>query len=162
MSFFVSIEQLGRSLERLRDVHPFFGMTFLAFKKAQVPVGEEVPINFAEINRAILQAYYRLPTPSDRYFSPFRTSGSGWVSSQHARTTLQRIAKDTFGDAFLHEPNAPLWGWSLRYLEVLQQHLPQKVPAFDLAAWLFRDREIAQDSRRAEPVNENETVGFRV
>jgi hypothetical protein len=124
-------------------------MTFLAFKRVGLPIGEAIEVNFAEVNRALLDNYYRVSSRFDRYFSPFRTSGSGWVSLEHPRTTLQRIAKDTFGAAFLHESGTQAWGWASRYVDVLRNHLGAPIPAFDLAVWLFRQDELLRDAPSA-------------
>jgi hypothetical protein len=123
-------------------------MTFLAFKQADLPVGRGTELNFAEANRAILDQYYSISDKFAFYFSPFRTSGTGWVSKQHPRTTLQRIAKDTFADAFIHDAGTQSWGWKIDYVTALRTHLRAPIPAFDLAAWLFRSESTEEDPTR--------------
>lgn len=54
---------------------------------------------------------------------------------------LQAINTQTFGAAFLHKPGSRIWGWAPNYVRILATRLPrkQKIPAFDLSVWLFRD-----------------------
>ena len=56
---YISKEQLARSLASISDVHPFFGISFLAFKKAQVPVGTTMSLNFSAVADDILESHYR-------------------------------------------------------------------------------------------------------
>lgn len=145
----ISIGQLQTATQKLSTVHPFFGMTFLAMKKANLPIGETAIINFAQANRDLLEAYYRPLPDASQYYSPFQTAGDGWVSIEHPRTTLQRIAKNTFGDAFIHRSKTNYWGWKNNYLDVLKEKLNERpehrtIPAFALATWLYRDVEFSQ------------------
>jgi hypothetical protein len=62
MPMFLSIEQVRASLERLRkSVHPFFGMSFLAFKKAKLPIGKTMQVVFSQIAAAQLDTHYKVP-----------------------------------------------------------------------------------------------------
>ena len=37
---FFSASQIAESVKRLESINPFFGTTFLVFKKGELPVGE--------------------------------------------------------------------------------------------------------------------------
>ena len=140
---FVSLIQIKESLDALSTVHPFYGTAFLALKKVPLPVGEVVnDLNFTNVVNEILFRYYKPLINHDGFYSPFQTSNKSdrWQKNRYASTTLQRITGDTFGAAFIHPKNTQTWGWKENYLTTLKAHLPneQKIPAFDLAVWLFR------------------------
>lgn len=144
-------EMVHRAVEELSRLHPFFGITFLVCKKAELPIGSDVhfAINRAEQN--FLDAYYRPDLNSTHYFQPFRLSGTGrwlvhkypWSGSQSTRTR-GHLAK-----AFIHPRASDLWGWADDYVTVLRQKLNQdqsgKVPAFWLAVWLYRNESFRDD-----------------
>lgn len=135
---FFSAKQLRRSLERLSTLHPFFGMAFLAFKKAHLPIGHVDRVNFSKVVNDVLVAHYRPTETYDGFYNPFKTVRR-WVSERYASTSHQRIATDTFADAFLHEKGTSEWGWKKDYVAKLQRHLgSERIPTFDLAVWLYR------------------------
>ena len=49
MAVFISREQVARSLEAIKNLHPFFGMSFLAFKKNEIPINKTREVNFSLI-----------------------------------------------------------------------------------------------------------------
>jgi len=140
---YLSLRQVCNAIERLAVVHPFFGMTFLAFKKSRLPVGKKASLVFSKVTSDILQRHFKPSTSSSRYYSPFRTSdpANRWLSSRYGSTSLQRITTDTFGDTLLHDKGTSEWGWCSDYVGRLVGHLDgHRIPAFDLAVWLFRDK----------------------
>ncbi|RKH58452.1 AAA family ATPase [Corallococcus llansteffanensis] len=145
MSTFISIEQVKRSLQRLSKVHTFFGTSFLAFKSIDLPVGRTSQAIFSQIADSILLKHYQPAQRYEGFYNPFKTSKGEqhWVKPRYASTTLQRITTDTFGKAFIHPRNSSEWGWQEDYIERLREKLDkeQPVPAFDLAVWLFREKE---------------------
>jgi hypothetical protein len=137
---YISIDQIRLSLDNLKRVHPFFGMSFLAFKKAGIPVGGTKYVNFTQIATDILERHYHPSASYQGYYNPFQTSDreNRWVRPRYPSTSLQRITKDTFSDALIH-PTKTEWGWREDYVQRLAGHLDgQRIPAFDLAVWLFR------------------------
>src|SRR5579862_5382737 len=102
---YVSLDQIAASLQSLAELHPFFGMAYLGFKAAELPIGKPVKINFAQTVEAILQKYYRVTSDYEGFYNPFLTSSPAkrWVSRRYGTTSLQRIVADTFSDAFVHE-----------------------------------------------------------
>ncbi len=116
-------------------------MTFLAFKKSELPVGKKTSLAFSKIATEILERHYKPSVSSSRYYSPLRTSNPAkrWLSQRYGSTSLQRVATDTFGDILLHTKGTSWWGWRSDYVARLAEHLAgRKIPAFDLAVWLFR------------------------
>lgn len=138
---YLSIDQIERSLQTLQRVHPFFGFTFLAFKRHKVPIGQSERVNFSQVTDSLLKIFYKPTASYTGYYSPFVTSDTskfGWVKPRYGSTTLQRITKDTFGDALVHKTKVD-WGWRSDYLARLNRHLRnERLPAFDLAVWLLR------------------------
>ena len=135
--------QIEESLKPLGDLHNFFGMSYLAFKRAGIPEGSTVTVNFSKIAGEILEDYYKPSTVYEGYYNPFKTSRKGqrWTAQRYPSTSLQRITKDTFSDVLLH-PTKSDWGWRMGYVAKLKKHLVAgPIPAFHLAVWLFRREE---------------------
>jgi hypothetical protein len=144
MRVFISIDQLRASLPSLADLNPFFGMSFLAFKKAGIPVGETRHLIFSQTVQQILERHYRPVANYSGFYNPFKTSDQSnrWLAQRYGSTSLQRITSDTFADALIHKKGESSWGWRNDYVRRLKKHLGQHpVPAFHLAIWLFRDSE---------------------
>ena len=142
----ISSAQLRHSLWALRHVHPYFGMTFLAFKEYGVPVDSQMLLNFSAVMRQFLEEYYKPTRSYSGYYSPFRTSNPSnrWLTSKYPNGSLQRITVDTFGDAIIHTKRRPLWGWRKDYVKILAELQDATdtapIPAFHLAVWLYRNR----------------------
>jgi hypothetical protein len=145
---FISANQISISIKLLENVHPFFGMSFLAFKESQLPVGRTKLLNFSEASDRVLTRHYRPFSTYAGFYNPFRTSRpkDRWLRPRYGSTSLQRITKDTFGDALIH-PNEREWGWRNDYVRVLQKHLGSlRISGFHLAIWLFREFEWPDDT----------------
>jgi hypothetical protein len=141
---FLSIDQISFSLPFLADLNPFFGMSFLAFKKAGIPVGEARSLVFSQIAQDILDRHYKPVSNYAGFYNPFKTSDQSnrWTASRYGTTSLQRITTDTFGDTLIHKKKESFWGWKNDYVKRLRQHLDGlRIPAFHLGVWLFRDAE---------------------
>jgi hypothetical protein len=149
---FFSLAQIESSLANLVSLHPFFGITFLVCKEGRLPVGRvvEFPINTQE--RYFLDRYYKPSPDSQYYYRVFRPSDrqKKWVANNYASSTLQSAR--TRGDLqpiFAHTKNTDLWGWRPDYRAILRKQLQQRykklIPAFDLAVWIFRDRDWPTD-----------------
>ncbi|MFO1351007.1 MAG: AAA family ATPase [Gammaproteobacteria bacterium] len=142
--------QVARSIDALVNVHSFHGITFLACKKAGLPVGREIVFPLDAETDKFLREHHRIDPGSDWFFQPFKSSGAEkkWVRPDYAAKGLQSINTRTFRAAFLHERNSRIWGWMPNYVDVLKDKLPQKrkIPVFDLAVWLFRDLEWPEDT----------------
>ena len=139
---YLTSSQIKSSLESLSTVHPFFGIAFLAFKRADLPVGRTGHFVFTQIAEEILFSYYKPSSTFKGFYHPFQTSDKSkrWLTPRYASTSLQRIAADTFGHCFLHRKTTSEWGWRDDYVKRLRRHLvDQKLPTFHLATWLFHN-----------------------
>ena len=163
---FLSQEQIARSIKQLSNFHVFFGTSFLAFKTSDLPVGATKWVVFSSIVNDLLDTYYRPCRGYAGYYHPFATvdQEQRWHPPRYGSTSLQRITTDTFRDAFIHEKNKPEWGWVPNYVSVLMKHkeFSGPIPAFDLAVWLFRERNWVEISCRAEDVVEKFFEEFHI
>jgi hypothetical protein len=144
MTVFLSIDQLKLSLPCLASLNPFFGMSFLAFKEAEIPIGKTRTLVFSQIVQRTLEKHYRPASAYAGFYNPFKTSDQSnrWTAPRYGSTSLQRITTDTFGDTLIHKKKESSWGWRSDYIERLQRHLGKhRIPAFHLGVWLFRDNE---------------------
>lgn len=140
---FLTLAQIEKSLRRLEVVHPFFGITFLVVKKAHLPIGNTIDFQLDAANKDFLDRYFKPDKDSDWYYRVFRISdkNKSWVASDYASSGLQSVNTRTFGDAFLHAKNTDIWGWKSDYVNVLKSHRKNLISAFDLAVWLYRQRD---------------------
>lgn len=141
---YFTVAQVARSIRALANVHPFHGITFLACKRAELPVGKKRVFQLDAETDRFLREHHKIDPGSDWFFQPFKSSTKKkWVRPDYAAKGLQAINTQTFGPAFLHERNTRIWGWAPHYVAILKARLPggKKIPAFDLAVWLFRDYE---------------------
>jgi hypothetical protein len=138
---------VGRAIDELAHLHPFFGITFLVCKKEKLPIGSSQPFLINNAEEVFLKEYYRPNLGSKFFFQPFKTSqGARWLSQRYPSTGSQKTrTAGLLSTAFIHKRATNLWGWRSEYVQVLQEKLEQdktgRVPAFWLAAWLFRNRD---------------------
>lgn len=161
---YLSLEQVAKSVAQLHDLHPFFGTTFLICKKGQLPIGKSVSFPIDTHSNDFLERHFRPNKASDYYYVAFRTSvrTKRWVRRRkYASSTLQSTrTQSSFARSLVHTSNTDLWGWQKNYVSILKQNLSQnvgpykseKIPAFHLAVWLFRDTEWPQDVSPADVV----------
>jgi hypothetical protein len=141
--------QIARSIAQLAQVHPFHGITFLACKQAHLPVAEPVVFPLDAETDKFLKQHHRIDPGSDWFFQPFKSSDTNkkWVRPDYSAKGLQAINTQTFKAAFIHTAGSRIWSWSPKYIDVLVEKLTRrknrrlKIPAFDLAVWLYRDSE---------------------
>ncbi|HET6251502.1 MAG TPA: AAA family ATPase [Tepidisphaeraceae bacterium] len=135
---YFSIEQIEASLSRLTDVNPFFGISFLAFKRFDLLVGSVQGMVFSNVIDDFLEEFHRVTDRFDGFFQPYSAT-KHWVNARYGSTSLQRTTVDAFGDVLIHTKNSSEWGWRKDYVTRLQKHLKgARLPAFDLAVWLYR------------------------
>ncbi len=149
---FLSVEQLKKSLSHLEAIHPFYGITFLVCKSAELPIGDSIPFPISEKETVFLDKYYRPDESSEYYYQVFLPSKTKprWIKrKKYASSTLQATrTQGKFAKAFIHELNSDQWGWAKNYVGALKAALSynrnpsgRTIPAFDLAVWLYRERE---------------------
>jgi hypothetical protein len=160
---FLSLRYLKQSLDNLKPIHPFYGTTFLSCKLAELPIGNSVLLPIARKENELLQKYYNPLESSDYYFRPFIAAAKDqyWVSkAKYASSGLQTTrTQGAFAQAFIHETKSN-WGWVSDYVSILKSNLSankppyrnEPVPAFDLAMWLYRERDWQSGTTPADVV----------
>ncbi|NVO00156.1 MAG: AAA family ATPase [Geobacteraceae bacterium] len=143
------------SITELKNVHPFFGITFLTCKKeGDLPVGNQKVFQMDWETDKFLRQYHQIDPGSDWFFQPFK-SIKEWVRPDYAPKGLQSINTQSFGKAFLHETNTRIWGWAPDYISILASKLPKnkKIPVFQLAVWLYKDKEWAENTKFSDIID---------
>ena len=138
------------ALDKLKSCHPFFGITYLACKKANLPVGEPVSISLSKVEEDYLQKYFKPISDSDYYFRAFRVSNKSqfWLKSDYPSSGSQATRTQTFQKAFIHKKKDSEWSWSVDYEEILLSHLDQygyKLPALAFALWFLREEKLEKE-----------------
>jgi hypothetical protein len=157
---FLKTEQIRESLEHLKSLHPFYGITFLVCKKAPFPVGNtlQYPINAKETE--FLEEYFKPEQDSKYFYQVFKTSNPSkrWLSPKYASSGSQSTrTRGDLANAFIHPKNTDMWGWQTNYIEILREHLNRtrgdSIPTFHVAVWLYRERNWESDTTAEDIVN---------
>ena len=139
---YFSIEHIVPALKQLEDVHPFHGITFIACKKARLPVGlPSDSFQMDTVTKNHMVTHHKLSATSTRFYQPFRLRRKQqWVVEKYPSSSLQAINTQTFEDAFIHQPNTNIWAWSTGYVAVLESKLyrRRRVPLYAMCVWLYR------------------------
>ena len=126
---FLSKRVISEAIQILKNIHPFYGNTFLACKRENLPVGRVTPILMSEIEDDLIRSFYQTDRNSDYFYTAFFTSAKKdrWNDlASYAESTLQSTrTRSRFRDAFLHEPGSSEWGWNVDYVSILEGHLSQ-------------------------------------
>jgi len=144
---------IEKSLASLRDVHPFFLITFLAYKEAGLPivVSNKELMDTSGLERNFMENYYRPAPEYDGYYRPTRINNTKkmWVSRKYPDAGLQstRTRNNIIKSALRHIPDGG-YGWNRNYVKTLQGILADEscLPAFYIAVWLYRTEEWTNSS----------------
>ena len=127
------------------DCHPFIGITFLAAKRNEMPVGDSVQMSLDRFIRSHLETHHRLDPKSEFFFQPFKSKKTTyWVAANYYSTGLQSINTQTFKEAFIHPRKSRRWGWIGDYIEKIRRRVaeltPNQLPSLAaLAVWIGKD-----------------------
>ena len=145
---YLSAEHISGALEELRCVHPFYGITFVACKKAGLGVGEpEEGFSVDAATRLHMEEHHKPVPGSNHFFQPFYKSAGKWLAPKYPSSGLQAINTQSFALAFMHKPNTNSWAWAHNYVDYLEAKLPSSrlIPTFALCVWLYRRHDLARD-----------------
>lgn len=144
---FLKTEQIKESLEPLKSLHPFYGITFLVCKKAPLPIGDAIPYPINAKETEFLEEYFKPEQNSQYFYQVFKTSNPSkrWLSPKYPSSGSQSTrTRGDLANAFIHPKNTDLWGWQTNYVEILREHLNRTrvelIPSFHVAVWLYRER----------------------
>jgi AAA ATPase domain len=145
-SMYLSLETIQEALAGLAQVHPFFGVTFLVCKQAELPVGETKPFPLQSAEMDFIERYYK-PNPNSAYC--YRAFGAPdetrWLTTSDWANHGGWKFQPAFNSA---EDHIDSWGWESDYVQRLK-NLGSQIPATRLASWLYRDRELPEDTTDA-------------
>ena len=90
-----------QAIDELKNVDPFFGITFLVCKHTRLPVGRSMRFGINDAENDFLRQFYKPDWASVHYFHPFKTGVvpltrtvsdlRSWTSSRSMlRFTVQR------------------------------------------------------------------------
>jgi hypothetical protein len=145
---FISINQIEESLKQLEPIHPLLLITFLVCKRDHLPVGRTKKYNISKAEKEFLEQYHKPEKRSKHYYQVSRLGPKTkkWIDSKYPSSTLQSMrTREETNAAFIHEKNTQFWGWQRNYVQVLKKQLQRgtsdRIPAFHLAVWLYRERD---------------------
>ena len=132
---YISLEYILSSIQQLKNVHTFIGITFLTCKKNKLPIGKPVtfPINFSWM---MFIKFVRHPVT---IFSPIKPTlkSSGLHQNIHQQVFRQSIPRLLKQLLFMTEMGNPGHGPRIMFNEskkLLFQNLKRECP---FSLWLF-------------------------
>jgi hypothetical protein len=143
---YLQAEIILRALEELEQLHPFYGITFLVFKKYEIPIGTTKEISIDSLERAFMDEYYKPFEESSWYYRVFRPNNPNkqWLDAKYPGGGSQSTrTRGPIAQSLIHNTDEPLlWGWKQNYVDILSERLyrGKKIPVFYLATWLYRQR----------------------
>jgi predicted ATPase len=132
-----------RAIGKLREnTHPFSGITFLACKAFDLPIGTTESVSLDSLTRKHLDQFHVLDRKSNYYFQPFR-SAKRWVDKKYPSSGLQTTNTQTFSDVFIHPRKSAIWGFQQDYIDLMKLKLgdlgyADRMPVNALAIWLYK------------------------
>jgi len=155
---------IEKSLEHLENVHPFFLMTFLAYKEIELPIGKLK--NTKGVERDFLEKYFRPTREYEGFFRPCRVSDKekGWVEKKYPDAGLQSVrTRNPIVTKGLMHVRGGGYGWYEDYASKLQPllHENSRLPAFYISIWLYRETRWP-DSTTTQDVIEKFKKQFKV
>jgi hypothetical protein len=137
--------EIKDALDHLQKIHPFFLITFLAYKEIDLPIvnSRQELKDTRGIERNFLERYYRPTIEYDGYYRPSRVSDTKklWVPKKYPDAGLQsiRTRNNIIKAALLHKPRDG-YGWNENYVNILQELLidGSRLSAFYIAVWLYK------------------------
>lgn len=128
-----------------KNCHPFVGITFLASKISDLPVGSTTETSMDAITKSHLEKHHRLDPNSEFFFQPFKsTKNTYWVAADYSSSGLQSINTRTFNEAFLHPKRSRQWGLAEGYINRISKRLKEtrgygRVSLAAMAVWVGKD-----------------------
>ncbi|BAZ28696.1 hypothetical protein NIES4074_11300 [Cylindrospermum sp. NIES-4074] len=141
---FLSIEQIRDSLKYLEQVHPFFGVTFLVCKKAEMPLGYASQLSLDSQIKDFLDKYYKPCKESEFSYRCSRLSDGQhrWIKPEaYTVIILDSINKfSLLNQVFIHKIGTKAWGWKENYIESIKSRFcdGSLISIFHLAVLIVR------------------------
>jgi hypothetical protein len=143
---YLTISQIEQSLTVLKKYHPFYGISFLVGKAANLPVGSTTDFPYDSKEKDFLDKYYKPAPNSTWYYRVFKAGPTqkNWLDKKYASSGSQKTrTQGDFSIAFMHTKDSKIWGWEENYLKTLTSlnvfRRGGPLSVFYMAVWLFRD-----------------------
>lgn len=107
--------------ELRRSSHPFLGITYLACKKANLPVGDTREIGLDAVTRDHLEDHHYLDPYSKYYFQPFRSNRYWFTVEGYPFGSLHVTDTQTFWPVFIRHKGMSQWGFTEDYVDTIGQ-----------------------------------------
>lgn len=147
---YISTNVVQHAILNLKEIHPFQGITFLACKRSNLPIGKKIQFKLDAITKELMDQVHKISPDSSFYYQPFRTNDKGkkWVKFDYPSSGLQAVNTRTFRDAFIHEKKHPDWGWNSDYINIIDRLIKdyKKPNIYDIAIWLYKDKDFEEAS----------------
>ena len=142
---YLSLELVRWAIGQLRKkAHPFVGISFLACKEAELPVGRTVSFGLDAHTKAILEKHHRLDPDGKSYFQPFKSTKSKfWIANKYPSAGLQAI-NTRFGSVFVRKGQRDR-GFHSGYIQLISDRVASspgygKTPLHAVAVWFGKDK----------------------
>jgi hypothetical protein len=146
---YLSTKTIVDSIERLKYINPFYGITYLACKENNLPVGETKELSMDNLTKNFMEKVHKIHPTSMHYFQPYEsnTSDKRWVVFRYPSTGLRSRNTKVFHMAFTHSALNRTWGWAKDYVDILAEKLEGKLlSALDLGIWFFKTNNWSEDT----------------
>jgi hypothetical protein len=137
------------AIARLKSVDHFYGITYLACKEKELPVGTSKELSMDNLTKEFMDRVHRIHPTSQYYFQPYESNARSnrWVAPRYPSTGLQFTNTRGFSEAFIHSKLERTWGWNADYVNILAEKLGEKLlSALDLGIWFFKGNNWSEDS----------------
>jgi hypothetical protein len=142
VNMFLATKTIVDSIERLKNINPFYGITYLACKENNLPAGATKELSLDNLTKAFMDKVHKIHPSSKYYFQPYESNirDKRWVVVRYPSTGLQSINTRGFPAVFIHSALNRTWGWSRDYVNILAEKLDGKLlSALDLGIWFFKN-----------------------
>lgn len=149
---YLSIDCIKQSLDALKEVSPFWGLAFLAFKKANIPIGTTIPVSGIFEVKSHLERYFRPFHTKKLCYFPFFLKDTN-LDSQESWIEANNLAEQIiFYFATPQEYHVTSeWESSAEFERLFREsnyatlaklvNSNTHIPAFCIAVWLFREED---------------------
>ena len=140
---YLSNEYIISAIKQLSAVHPFLGITFLACKKNELPIGKPIEFPMDSRTKAFMDEVHKICPSSKQYYQPYKTvDNKYWVAEKYPSAGLQSLNTRSFRLAFIHESNSQIWCWSTDYVEQISKVAikseKKRLPLYAAAVWVYK------------------------
>lgn len=140
---YLSLEYILAAIEKLNQVHPFIGITFLSCKYNNLPVGSTIEYPMDQFTKSFMDEIQKIVPDSIWYYQPYKSNDTAkrWVKYDYPSSGLQSINTRSFQKCFIHDSNSKIWGWSNNYIQEIARKVikrNEKIQLLDLAIWCLK------------------------